>query len=147
MTFYHIESDLSRTFFKFFQNLFSIVSPSGPKPFIKQPVYFSTSQIVCQPLFLSFFRGFRSFLRRRTALADSFDILAHESRFVKHFFTVFYFSFCVLLPAYNCPPSTHSHSASILYYIYVYAHTCNLSFPTFPNLSIQEIATSLRSSQ
>ena len=58
---------------------------------------FSTLQTICQELFSSFFKLFRSVIRRVLqlcrCLADSFDRLPHEFRFVNTFFHFFAFSF------------------------------------------------------
>ena len=51
---YHILSNLSRTFFKFFQILFDVVLHSRTLSFIAQLCYHTTEKFVCQELFQVF---------------------------------------------------------------------------------------------
>ena len=76
---YHIQSSLSSTFFKFFQETFFVTAV----PFPDQLFYYITSELFCQPLFRSFFKFvFPWFL---SYLCDSFSIISLSHRLVKYF--------------------------------------------------------------
>ena len=86
-TSFRICQELFSSFFKF---LFDVNCAPGCSPFITQLVQDITQSSFCQALFLVLL-NFLFYLR---CLADSFDILAPQSHFVKHFFTIFAPIFC-----------------------------------------------------
>ena len=66
---YHILSNLSSTFFKFFQILFCDSSSSRLSPFIRQLLYDITRTSICQELFSCFFDFLLIYLVTRRRLA------------------------------------------------------------------------------
>ena len=86
-TSFRICQELFSSFFKF---LFDVNCAPGCSPFITQLIYDITRSSICQALFLVLL-NFLFYLR---CLADSFDILALQLPFVKHFFTIFDIIFC-----------------------------------------------------